>query len=421
MMNSIENEEFIPILLGSDMNVYGMARSFNEAYGKICQAYASDQLAPTRYSKIVNVEVIPGFDKDPVFIETMLRLAKERYSDKSKKYLLIACGDGYAELISQHKQELSEYFICPYIDYSLFERLINKVSFYEVCEEYDLPYPKTLIVREEMLVNGHLEQELPFEFPVALKPANSVEYLSVQFEGRKKAFILETREEFDLILGRIYEAGYKSEMIIQDFIPGDDSNMRVLNAYVDEDHQVRMMCLGHPLLEDPTPASIGNYVVIMPDYNEKIYQTIKAFLEKIEYTGFANFDMKYDPRDGEYKLFEINLRQGRSSFFVTLNGLNLARFVTEDRVFNKPFVETTYGTNQSDKARLWMGVPKKIFLEYARENEDKKLAEQMIKENRYGTTVFYEKDRSIKRWLLMKYMFHNYIPRFKKYFHVKEG
>ncbi len=32
-----------------------------------------------------------------------------------------------------------------------------------------------------------------------------------------------------------------------------------------------------------------------------------------------------------------------------------------------------------------MGVPKKIFLEYARENEDKKLAEQMIKENRYGT------------------------------------
>lgn len=34
MMNSIENEEFIPILLGSDMNVYGMARSFNEAYGK---------------------------------------------------------------------------------------------------------------------------------------------------------------------------------------------------------------------------------------------------------------------------------------------------------------------------------------------------------------------------------------------------
>lgn len=62
------------------------------------------------------------------------------------------------------------------------------------------------------------------------------------------------------------------------------------------------------------------------------------------------------------------------------------------------------------------GCAQKNLLEYARENEDKKLAEQMIKENRYGTTVFYEKDRSIKRWLLMKYMFHNYIPRFKSIF-----
>ncbi len=46
-------------------------------------------------------------------------------------------------------------------------------------------------------------------------------------------------------------------MIVQDFIPGDDSNMRVLNAYVDENHEVRVMGLGHPLLEDPTPGAVG--------------------------------------------------------------------------------------------------------------------------------------------------------------------
>ncbi len=101
--------------------------------------------------------------------------------------------------------------------------------------------------------------------------------------------------------------------------------------------------------------------------------------------------------------------------------MNLAKFVTEDRVFEVPFTGTTYGTSQSDQAKLWMGVPNKVFLTYAKANEDKKVAEKMIKENRYGTTVFYEKDRSLKRWLLMKYMFRNYIPRFKKYFHVKEG
>ncbi|MBP1040591.1 carboxylate--amine ligase [Vagococcus sp. BWB3-3] len=407
--------DFQPILLGSDINVYGMARSFYEEYGIVSEAHASEQLAPTNYSKIVTVNVHNGFDTDPVFINTMRKLVKER-TDTTKKYLLIACGDGYAELVSTHKEELSKDFICPYIDIELFQRLMNKVSFYDVCEEFGLPYPKTLIITKEM-AEGDGAISLPFEFPVALKPANSVEYLSAQFEGRKKAFTIKSQQEFELILGRIYQAGYSSEMICQDFIPGDDDNMRVLNAYVDEASNVRMMCLGHPLLEDPTPASIGNYVTILPDYNEKIYSTIKAFLEKINYTGFANFDMKYDPRDGEYKLFEINLRQGRSSFYVTLNGYNLARYVTEDRVFGKPFTETVLGKGD----RLWMGIPEKIFKTYVKDSPDKAKALQLLREGKSGTTVFYKKDSSLKRKLLMHYMFYNYHKRFKQYFKENKG
>lgn len=301
------------------------------------------------------------------------------------------------------------------------QNLISKVSFYEICEKYDLPYPNTFIITKDILEAGKLKQDLPFDFPVALKPANSVEWLSVDFEGRKKAFILDTRDEFDIIVERIYQAGYTSEMIAQDFIPGDDSNMRVLNAYVDQNHQVRMMCLGHPLLEDPSPEAIGNYVAIMPEYNEKIYQTIKAFLEKIDYTGFANFDMKYDPRDGEYKLFEINLRQGRSSFFVTLNGFNLAQYVTEDRVFEKPFHETIYGKAESATSMLWMGVPKGVFEKFARNNAEKERALEMIKNNHWGTTVFYKEDMSLMRWVLMKYMFSKYKGRFDLFFKEKEG
>ena len=63
--------KFTPILLGSDINVYGMARSFNEAYGITVQAWAATQLAATRYSKIVNVEVHPGFAEDPGFMKVM--------------------------------------------------------------------------------------------------------------------------------------------------------------------------------------------------------------------------------------------------------------------------------------------------------------------------------------------------------------
>lgn len=416
-----EQQKFLPILLGSDMNVYGMARGFYEAYGMVSTAIASDQLAPTKYSKIVDVQVVSGFDKDPVFIDKLLELAKTTYNDPNMKYLVVPCGDGYAELLSQHKDELAAHYTFAANDYALFQKLIDKVSFYEICEEYGLPYPKTLIITKEMVVDGKLNQDLPFEFPVALKPANSVEWLSVHFEGRKKAFIINDLAEFNLILDRLYKAGYTDKMIAQDFIPGDDSNMRVLNAYVDKDGNVRFMFLGHPLLEDPTPASVGNYVVIVPDESDQIYQNIKEWLGKINYRGFANFDMKYDRRDDTYKLFEINLRQGRSSFFVTLSGFNLAQFITDDLVFNKPFTETEYGRKDDLRNKVWMGIPKKVFKEYARDNEDKRLAEKMIADGRWGTTLFYDKDMNLKRWGLMKYIFHGYVKRFKTYFTEKEG
>lgn len=417
----MQTEKFIPILLGSDMNVYGMARAFHEEYGITSIAYADHILAPTKYTKIVKVHETPGFSEDPIFSETLLKLARETYNQQDVTYLLIPCGDGYAELLSKNKEKLAPYYTFIANEYSLFEKLIDKVRFYEVCETYGLPYPETFILDRKQLVNGQFKEELPFAFPVALKPANSVEWLSIDFEGRKKAFIIDNREEFEQIVERIYQANYQSEMIVQDFIPGDDSNMRVLNAYVDQNYQVRIMGLGHPLLEDPTPGSVGNYVVILPDENQEIYETIEKFLKEIRYVGFANFDMKYDERDGKYKLFEINLRQGRSSFFLTLNGLNLAKFITEDLVFKKTFKGTVYGKADTKDSKLWLGVPKKVFFNYVKESPAKTRATKLLDNGKWGTTVLYKKDYSPLHWLLMLRVYSNYTRRFKQYFRTKEG
>lgn len=414
------SKKFTPILLGSDINVYGMARSFNEAYGIKVKAMADAQLAATRYSKIVDVELHHGFSADPTFMDVM-RKKMEIYKDHKEPVILIACGDGYAELLSKHKEELSKVFIVPYIDYDLLEKLISKEGFYEVAEEYGLPYPKTKIITMDDYKSGKYT-DVPFQFPVELKPEDPVSWLNCQFEGRKKTFTIHDENEFKDIVGKIYTNGYTEDLILQDFIPGDDSNMRTLNAYVDKNHQVKMMCLGHPLLEDPTPQSIGNYMTILPAYDEGLYEQVQAFLEKLNYTGMANFDIKYDTRDGQYKFFEINLRQGRSSFYVTLNGYNLAKWYIDDYVEDSlKDKDTVYGNKLKSKHVLWMGVPVKIFKEYAFENEAKDTAEELIHEGRYGTTVFYDKDRNFKRWFLMKYMFHNYYARYKKYYEVNKG
>ncbi|APX73328.1 carboxylate--amine ligase [Companilactobacillus allii] len=404
------------------MNVYGMARAFHELYGGVVDAYAGAQLAPTRYTEIINLTIYPGFAEDPVFIKKMREIAK-KYENHDEPIILIGCGDGYAELISQHMEELSKTFICPYVGYDLLKSLNNKESFYKVADEHNLPHPLTKIITKAAYEDSDKSGlEVPFDFPVALKPANSVEWLDINFEGRKKAFTIHSNEEYMDIVSKIYDNGYNSDLILQDFIPGDDSNMRVLNAYVDKENHVKMMCLGHPILEDPTPQSIGNYVAIVPEFNQDVYDLVQKFLEDIEFTGFANFDMKYDARDKTFKFFEINLRQGRSSFFVTLNGYNLAKYVVEDYIEDSLDKQpTVYANKNKAQHKLWLGIPVKVFRKYAADNEASEYAEELIKQDRTGTTVFYDKDKSFKRWLLMTYMFHNYVKRFDKYFQANKG
>ncbi len=406
-------KDFIPVLLGGDLNLYGMARSFYELTNKPVRVIASAQIAPTKYSSILDIEYVSNFDSDPTFIDKMRKISEE-YSNSDVPVILMGMGDWYTELISRHRDELSKTFICPYIDKELEKELENKESFYAICEKYNLPYPKTKVLTKKMVEDK--EELQPYDFPVALKSSNSVTWNAFDSEIKEKVYIIDNMTEFNRIIHGIYKDGYEDNMILQEFVQGDESPMRVLNVYVDKHHKVKMMCLGNAVLADPTPLGIGNYLAIIPDYNEEIFKQVQYFLEDINYTGFANFDLKYDIKDNTYKFFEINLRQGRSSFFVSLNNINLAEWVVRDYIYDDLKDEDNYLANIPDnEGKLWLNVPIDVFNKYTTESKYKKKANQMIADKRYGYTFYYEGDKSFKRYILLQRMFRYYRKAFKQY------
>ena len=123
--------------------------------------------------------------------------------------------------------------------------------------------------------------------------------------------------------------------------------------------------------------------------------------------------MKYDPRDGEYKLLLRSIFVKEEVVFCYAQWPEFSTFSNRNCVFHEPFVETTYGTNQSDQAKLWLGVPKSL-LTYAKENEQKQRAFAVDQRKTPWNTLCFRRKIHPKRWVLMTYMFRNYIPRFKK-------
>ena len=406
---------FQPLLFGGDINVYSVARAFHEAYGVRSIAYGKYPSFPCHGSAILDYRVCPDNEDETAFRRNAQAVAEEF---PHKKIILLGCGDSYVQLAAHCKDSLPENVIAPYIDGSLLDTLINKEKFYALCDQHGIDHPATFIYDKSM---GH-DFSLPWGPPYIAKPADSVAYWACGDHSLAKVYICQSWEELLESLDHVYAAGYQDHMVLQEFIPGDDSYMRVLTSYSDRNARVTTMCLGHVLLEEHSPHGIGNHAVILTECNRELELKIKGLLEALHFVGFSNFDIKYDVRDGQYKFFEINLRQGRSSFYVTLNGYNLAKWYVddyvEDSLKDQPVV---YGNQDPAKHKLWLGVPDKIFEQYAVDSLAKKEALALLRAGKVGTTVFYKPDMNVKRWLLMKYMFHNYYKRFKTYFQVNKG
>ncbi|MEG0769158.1 MAG: ATP-grasp domain-containing protein [Ruthenibacterium sp.] len=407
------SQKIIPVLIGADMNCYTVARAFHEAYGVTAHAFGRWPMGDTMYSRIVHFTAVPDIDSAAVLCKTVTDFAA---AHTEATCVVLGCTDDYASLLMDVRDALPANCIAPYLAPALRDKLVNKADFYALCDSYALPYPKTFLAREPVPAAKLTEQALGFSYPIILKPSSSILYWKHPFDGMKKVYTAKDASSAEKILATIYGAGYDDIVILQDMIPGDDSFMHVLTAYVDKNSKVKMMCLGHVGLEEHTPKAIGNHAAIITEYNEPLMTKLKAFLEDIGYTGFANFDIKYDTRDGSYRVFEINLRQGRSNYYVTGAGYNLAQYVVEDRVLGKDLGACAI----CKEPTFWHSVPRRVVYRYVRDPEFVAQAKALKKAGRQTSSFGYAFDLVTNPKRLAYYLVHmqRYFKKFKTYGNV---
>ncbi len=151
----------------------------------------------------------------------------------------------------------------------------------------------------------------------------------------KKVYLIRSREELEALYRQLQDTSYDKLLIVQEFIPGDDTQIRILSTYVDAACDAVFMVGGRVVLEDHSPTAIGNPAVIVSEQLDQVSEDALRFMRHVGYRGMANFDVKFDERDGTYKFFEINTRPGRSSMFVHQAGVNFAQVQVDDVLMGK--------------------------------------------------------------------------------------
>ena len=315
-----------PVVLGGDVGAYSLARTFHEAYGVRPVVVSSVSTGLVRHSRILENVVEPGIDDGPTVVRR-LRAIAEQHPGTTR--VLLGSADWLVRTIVENRAQLEDLYTIPYVDVATLDKVTDKVLFGELCAELGIDHPATVVHDVQA---GGTPDTSALRFPVIAKAADTAAYHLVEFPGKKKVFTVDTPAELADLLGRVRASGYQGRFVVQDLIPGDDSGMRILTCYSDAAGKVRFSAFGHVLLEEHTPGALGNPAGIITGHDEQIVAQAVRLLEHLGWTGYANFDLKYDPRDGRTVFFELNPRLGRSNFYITAGGRNTAELYVREHV-----------------------------------------------------------------------------------------
>ena len=316
----------IPVVVGGDIGAYALLRAFHDRFGvrgvvvsRIqTRAFASTQIADVR---LANVE------DGPALVEALIELARERAGER---LVLLTNADWYVETIIRAREQLEPLYEIPMCSLDAFERVSSKESFQADCQELGIAVPATVPVRfaeGKFTVDGELDS---LTYPVIGKASSSAEHHYAQYPGKKKVQHLESRAQVDDLLERIGTSDFAGTYLLQEMIPGDETQMRSLTAYRDSRGVVTMLSTGRVLLEEHTPGTLGVPAAILTEPYPDAMDAMERYLAHVDYRGFANADYKRDPRTGEHVFFEVNPRIGRNNWYSTAAGADPAEHVMAD-------------------------------------------------------------------------------------------
>lgn len=400
------SERLQPVLLGGDILTYTWVRCFNQTYGINSIVLAGSDAKAISCSKFCDYRIVPHIDEDAVCVAELKRIGAELVA-QGKVPLVLGTGDWYARTLSEHKQELEEWFVVPYIDFDLLDEVTQKERFYAICEELGIPYPKTWTfdcADPSAVIPVH-----EFAYPLIAKPSNSARYHYADIPNKKKIYTIDTPEELEELFKNLQASCYDRELIVQDLVPGSDDGLRTITCFSDASGDVRVWSTGRVLLEDHVPTAIGNPVCILLERNDDLAAQAARFLKHVGYRGFSNFDAKYDPRDGVYRFFEVNTRPGRNSFYMNIGGGNIAKLIVDEFVLGR-----TIPKQVACEPGVYTVVPRYVVRRTVADKKARRRALTLFDQGKAKNPMFYHVDTVTHGfWARLQYM--NQIRKFKQY------
>lgn len=305
------------IVLGGSIGALSIARALGSDGVRV---YAlNSEASEVRYSRFVHW--IPS-------AHPANEIAWERYllgpeSEFLRGAVLLAACDEAVQLIATHYEELSRKFLLDASSPAAQLQMLDKLQTYHAARQAGVATPKYWVPRSWDDVVAVREELV---YPLMVKPLSGHQFRAAfkdQPNLQKGYPVVRSFDDLRRVF-RMVESADVAVFLVE-FISGPDSNLCSYYTYIDEsgrnlfDYTKRII--------RRYPAGTGGSTYHITDRVAHISEPSLALLRHIQLRGIANLEFKLDPRDGELKLIECNVRFTAADCLLRASGLNLPCFV----------------------------------------------------------------------------------------------
>jgi predicted ATP-grasp superfamily ATP-dependent carboligase len=250
----------------------------------------------------------------------LIFLQKLAVKQKLQGWVIFPTDDETVYFLARNKKRLEKYFLVTTPIWDITKYTYNKKLTYKLAGELGIPIPQTYFPRK----SGDYKQ-FDLSFPFIIKPAIVKKFYNV---FGKKVFVVNDEQELHEFYHRTSKVIPTEEILFQEYIPGG-SSVQYSFCPMFKSGKVMTRIMARRLRQHPMDfghASTFVETVKIP----KLEETGVKFLKAIDYYGIAELEYMQDPRDGQYKLLEVNPRLWGWHTISRKAGVNLPYHLFQD-------------------------------------------------------------------------------------------
>lgn len=329
------------VVIGGDYQGLGIVRSLGKMGVPIC--VIDDEHSISRFSRYTTHGIrVPDLRQEGPTVETLLRVGR---SLNLQGWVLFPTRDEIVAALARNRSVLSETFRVPVPDWKTVQWMLDKRNTYELAQQLNIPFPKTWSPLTEEAID-----QIDSPFPLVLKPAIKEHFF---YATKAKAWRINSRTELHLMFRRASQLTGASEVLIQDMIPGDGRQQFSYCAFFKEGKAIGSMVTRR---RRQHPHDFGRASTFVETIDLPALEALSSrFLRNINYYGLVEVEFKLDPRDGQFKLLDINARTWGYHALGTHAGVDFPSLLYRDQL-SRP-VETCRGRPGVSWVRLLTDVP----------------------------------------------------------------